>query len=770
MPMVMLLANANKSIAGGQDCMGAILLTWARALVATPYYRFAGMGDGLAALTTTPGADIFTANGGLGYKTSGAWNTAAANSFSNPLAWFRLQKLDALGLPTGKEIGVQRGSGTASGNDRFNVVAFSKAGWSGVPTASVFFPTGSYNSMWEPGPTNVFGGIGSNLTAGGGYLGSSTSLILHWNIWVPDGLSAGNIAPTFLKWDVGTTAQGFFAIEAFKHIAPADTDPFMVLGGDGNAWGAQSLAQNPTMWSTTGAPCWSWDKTGARIRCMPDKLLDFNGARPTNNTPMTSEAGNTYNVHPMGYMLATAGGANSWKGYAENLEFLLPGSASMLNQASFHALVADAVEPPRLSIGNAALPWRVGTTPLSTPGNFTTLRTALPSPAIDTTAPVIATPSPAPGAIGTTQALTVNVTDDMGLSRVIISVDYSTPDRHEKAFDGKDAVAGYDGEYDANSTVTAIAGGYAYALRPDGGWRGAFTLRITAIDQGGNVQTAAHAYTLLQSSQPSVSNISPPASSAIAANDAISFRTQDQTGILRDEVFIEFPNGQREVVWTGSAFTEGYEDSTRTIVSAGKTYDYTIRRWNLGPEPLVLGARTFGWSGAPTVIASVVDLDGNIADAAWSYTLTSDAAPQVTITPSSGSELDEGQLVQVDITDTVGLLLFFISVQYESGPPLVVWDGQQLTEGFRVNGSDTPITDGTRVIVLPDDGWIAPFILRASAIDSDGHLVQSEATFTLAAPAVIPAPMPSEGFGPEYTPRNDIVEQAQSRLLEQFRE
>lgn len=849
------------------DVFGKAFILLRNALIASGLYRQQGAGDGLSAVTTGT-TDIFTANAGLGYKTSGAWSTAVANSFSNALAWYRMQAIDGSGNPTGFEFQVQRGNATTAGSDRFNVIGFAPAGFTGTPTATSPYTTGTQQFLFG---TTSWNSAGVNmLSSGTPYLGGSGTHLI--DIWFPNAGSTGDKAPPFaVRIENATAANGgmVFFVEKLVNCASAEAHPYVVAAGTATSMTGDLTIAGGGVAATFGENAqgmYTLTPAGAINLCCfarihtPDSTAGVE--RPNGATAIGAEAGGKYPIERLKVWVDTAN--VQLKGQCESLRHLFPPSTGYLQRTTFYAATPDPVELPRFSMGQILFPWAVG---LVAGTNRTDIRDMFAGAVADTTAPVISAFTPAAGAISATQAITVSATDSATLARVIVSVDYSSPDRHELAFNGLASAAGYDGDYDAASTVTPIAGGHTYSIVPDAGWRGAFTLRVTAIDAGGNQTVSTQAYTMSASSQPATSNVSPTASSAIAATQALGFRVSDPTGLLMSLVYVQFASGQRELVWDGATFAAAYSTSTRTQIVAGKTYDYNIVRvpgWPSAPTIVVkmidtdgnvvtsswgyalsaselpsitlivppAGAaipadgtvafrvsdetgmlrdvvsveypdgtrevvwdgnnftapfsgvltarakvaafsydfivnRTPGWPAAPTFIVALLDVDGNTAETTWSYTLTVSSEPQVTISPAS--PINEAAQVTIDITDATNLAMFFISAQYESGGVALIWDGEGLADGFLAYSSESVIAGGHRVQAVPDGGWTAGFILKVKAIDSSGNITETEATYALEQPEVIPGPIPGESLGPEYTPRSDIVERAQSRLLEQFR-
>lgn len=100
--------------------------------------------------------------------------------------------------------------------------------------------------------------------------------------------------------------------------------------------------------------------------------------------------------------------------------------------------------------------------------------------------PVVTLVSPPEGRINRHDALTVDVTDLSGFARVVVMAMFpSTSGPWEVAHDGLTFGPGYTG-----SERTAIANGFRYTLRRQGGWFADPTLRVIAIDAKGNVEGA----------------------------------------------------------------------------------------------------------------------------------------------------------------------------------------------------------------------------------------------------------------------------------------
>lgn len=99
----------------------------------------------------------------------------------------------------------------------------------------------------------------------------------------------------------------------------------------------------------------------------------------------------------------------------------------------------------------------------------------------ETTPPVVSNLTPAPGTtILSTQAVSLDVTDDSGAFRRVI-VTASFPSGASEVVHDGDGFAGYY----AGSSRTLIAGGLRYTITRLGGWPGAPTIKVIAIDPTG---------------------------------------------------------------------------------------------------------------------------------------------------------------------------------------------------------------------------------------------------------------------------------------------
>jgi hypothetical protein len=335
-------------------------------------------------------------------------------------------------------------------------------------------------------------------------------------------------------------------------------------------------------------------------------------------------------------------------------------------------------------------------------------------------APAVVTFITAPGPIASNHILIVRAIGD-GIVQTIITVDYVSPNRHEVAFRGLYTQSEFDGDYTETSTVASNVDGYTYAVVPNNGWRGNFTMHVTAINDGGYVTTQSTAYTLTISTAPSVSNITPPELSTIDPNDAIAFRTHSPTGMLSERVYADLPTGAREFIWDGTEFSERFSSSTRVEVVEGQTFDYVI-------------LRTPGWPADPTFVVQLSDVNNNVEEFTWGYELSGEANPQVlNISPVPGTEIETTEAVSFRTYDSTGLLVEFIYAEVR-GVKEVVWQGDNFSVGYAHSTRD--IIDAGRsydYVIRRDPAWSSPPVFSVKLVDLDTNSITETWTYTLAA-------------------------------------
>ena len=101
----------------------------------------------------------------------------------------------------------------------------------------------------------------------------------------------------------------------------------------------------------------------------------------------------------------------------------------------------------------------------------------------------------------------------------------------------------------------------------------------------------------LDTTAPTLTNVSPASGSTIGAADSVTFDVTDETGLREVIVAVEFlASGSYEVVHDGTSFAQAYRSSSRTAVTGG--YRYTV-------------SRAGGWPSSPQIRIFAIDTSGN---------------------------------------------------------------------------------------------------------------------------------------------------------------
>ena len=109
----------------------------------------------------------------------------------------------------------------------------------------------------------------------------------------------------------------------------------------------------------------------------------------------------------------------------------------------------------------------------------------------DSAVSVIESVTPSNGSIIESESgVGFDVVDDGDISSCVVWADVAG--HQEMVFDGDDFLVGY-----TSSTVNSLATGLSFDVRRDSGWTGSPTLRIVAVDYGGNVLSTSLSYVIL---------------------------------------------------------------------------------------------------------------------------------------------------------------------------------------------------------------------------------------------------------------------------------
>ena len=724
----------NKSYPTGTDKVGGAL-DWARKIIAGGFWRFKAAGDGRAVLTTTPGTDIFTSNGGIGYTTTNqAWATNIANSWYNPSAWFQLQELATSGgTPTGREIILQRSPTASAGADKFLIIAVAVTGFTGTPT-STSPPTGGTiqfmngSTAFNSAPTTFFASSQAVIN------GNSTIIWHFFDSDAPCG-TTGNVSPVgFVAYDStnvtsGTLDAAFF-YESLVDAAAADTHPIVVTGHHGvtSPIFGSSFAANAGSFYTAGTVrTFVWDTTNSawlRANCEP-RVAPNGLTYPNLGSPngYNLDADGFYTVYPCCIEMGNSGASPTYKGFCETI-----GLISAVSAAFDYPIQIKTVDLRTWIVFGAQFlaPWpNITTAPTGAAQESSTgvFKHRREHGITDTTAPTV-TISPAPGAIATTQALTVDCTDALaGLAGYVIDIDYTTLDLRE-AVGSTGSTGGaftVDDHFDGAVVESNITNGKRLVFSRDIGWPDGFIARVRAFDKAGNITSVSQTYTLTASSSPSVSNISPASGSAVGVTQAIAFRVSDPTQLAVERVDVVLASGVRETAWTGTAFSSPYSaGSSRSTIVANKTFDYSI-------------VRAPGWPTAFDVVVISRDADGNVVTTTLNYTLSATNLPTVTnISPASGSSIAPTASSGFRVSDPTGLNLKQVFALRASGKQEVVYDGSAFASVYSTS-TLTPIVAGKTFdfTIIRTGGWPEDTSLVVKLVDLDGNVVSTTIVYTI---------------------------------------
>lgn len=502
MGLIVSPTHRNLTLANGADRTGWMMVTWARALVAGGFWRRKYQGDGLSAYSTGT-TDLFTANTN-GYTTSGAWSAGVggANSITNPKAYIVLEEVVS-GSVTGRQAMMQRGSATGVGNDRLINMVFAWSPMTGSPAAATA-PTAPAKSFTygtvNAGGVNVWQRLATSPQLGG--VGGTLAL----NFWVCDEPSGatGNVCPWAIEgYDSSADEIAFSVVYEALLEAPATcTHPCAAIFPIVNAGATWEMGQAKTDISaphgqSAGTALMIIDPTdnttavvGAITRDSFSSLLWPNSSVAA--SPLADVDGKFVKMPAI--VRKVTGGA--FAGVCESLGGI-PGATAVWPD-TFHASIADAVEPPLLSWTHLTIPWEVGLarTGLASAANHTDVRRVRANAVVAGDPPALTDLDPNDGStIDPDDAITIDFTSVEGLSEVGVFVTFTSgaSQRTETAYAADGALAPYLVDDSTPGTLE---------VSRDPGWSGDFDLTIVFVDTKGQ-RTIATASYVLSASLPS---------------------------------------------------------------------------------------------------------------------------------------------------------------------------------------------------------------------------------------------------------------------------
>lgn len=398
---------------------------------------------------------------GLGSDVITNYNPVPApNSFANPLAWI------ALAHPGGKQFLLQNRNDIIS--QAYFLSAYSKAAG---------FVGGAFNTRATAADEVCHGHAGHAPTAEQHFawadvyanmvVGDEIGGVIpwhHWQVVAGTALNAQHIGHGVLK----ATATGELDV-SFQHHGPGAWSAF---GGtpEGAAWYDVGGGGEAYYTAYAGALY-----MGANYY-LPQKVEP----NPTDGLRRTRRV-------DWWHVLGAPTKAR-WRGYCDLL--WSPRDTSVL--AEYNRLLRDQNGEIYVQLAHGAagtgicIPgWpSVATCPLPDLGGGVVVEDVLLIDQIsgDVSPPALTVVSPPVGGpIRPDEAFVIDVTDDIGLGLVVLTVE--TGSAHEVVW-LRDA---FSTAYSALSTRTAIAGGYRFSVRRIGGWTAAPIFHVEAIDNAGNL-------------------------------------------------------------------------------------------------------------------------------------------------------------------------------------------------------------------------------------------------------------------------------------------
>lgn len=298
----------------------------------------------------------------------------------------------------------------------------------------------------------------------------------------------GNVYP-FWFWqsevDDGSVG-GLVGLEALAGpVADADSDQCVILWGDNNGFSPTALntqsgtAQGAYGWYKMNDGAEAWVKQVALFgyvaavgQFVPGYVTNSLGPNPFSGKDIASL------IHLGRQVGATGPGP---KGRTTKAMWALSSRAwpdTFTVDGVRWAYVGDT------SAGCILLPYPDGVSPTHNTASTDRAGEFWDAQASEAVDPTVTLVSPPVGRINRHDALTVDVTDLSGFARVVVMAMFpSSSGPWEVVHDGLTFGPGYTG-----STRTAIANGFRYILRRQGGWFADPTLRVIAIDAKGNVE------------------------------------------------------------------------------------------------------------------------------------------------------------------------------------------------------------------------------------------------------------------------------------------
>lgn len=457
--------------------------------------------DGISALSTTIDADIFTGNGGLGYKTGGtAWATPQANTISNPRAYIQWT-LYLAGVSTGRQIQIQRS--VNGGTDEAAAVTWglSPTPFTGTPTATNAPATSaSAIAPWADGidPPTFNAGVGnfnfSNSLASTANIPSTTTF--GWQIWVDDGTGEGGFLGDFLfNFYISATQDrgsggGYLSL---LDTATADTTPFISGAGSWQAaFGGDPTYTDGGNFVSGSTTVWKGHRSGAVHKSCTGLFVGGDGSvfPPAVATQPATDMDSKYEFMPWISYTVSATNVSTRRGIVRGARIAHTGLAAQ----RYPHVATDSDGGVWILLGCVAVPWRSGVVPnWATSSSSSTWVVRFPEavPVIpdvpDETPPTVDLVSPPEDGVDvlleSEQTVTVDIGDETAIGYYAIYAIYETLNMYELVLESEDL------DLPTNYTVTdsVVSGKLRYEIVRTGGWPAPVRIRTRVIDRSGNV-------------------------------------------------------------------------------------------------------------------------------------------------------------------------------------------------------------------------------------------------------------------------------------------
>jgi len=234
---------------------------------------------------------------------------------------------------------------------------------------------------------------------------------------------------------------------------------------------------------------------------------------------------------------------------------------------------------------------------------------------------------------------------------------------------------------------------------------------------------------VVDASAPTVDTFSPSAASTIARSDALTFHVTDASTLVSITVSAAQGSDPAEVIYNGAAFVAPYAASSSVNAISGG-YNFSVTRTN-------------GWQRSSITLRIVaVDQAGNVTTQTASFTVTNPPTGPVvdTFSPSDASSITRTTAVTYHVTDETSLGTVVVYAAQGSDPVETVHDGTSFLAPYAAGSTRSSISGGYAYSIVRAGGWQrSALTLSTKAVDGQGNVTTSTASFTVTNPPAAPA-------------------------------